>query len=88
MAKNEDTQFRAQAQSQDLTERLSIARDAAMQASTLVGQLVRLASHPGDNECARIQAILPRLVTLTRVGMMAGHPDVTLDQLRGWSAGE
>jgi hypothetical protein len=35
MAKNEDTQFRAQAQSQDLTERLSIARDAAMQGRRL-----------------------------------------------------
>jgi hypothetical protein len=59
MAKNEDTQFRARAQSQT-DERLSIARDAAMQASTLVRN--SSGGQPSRRQRVRaIQAILPHL---------------------------
>ncbi|MGJ7508888.1 hypothetical protein [Variovorax sp. GT1P44] len=74
-----------EAQPQDLAERLRIASDAARLASTLVGELVSMADQPADIECERVREILLRLVVLTRLGSMANHPDVTLDQLKQWA---
>ncbi|MDM0078691.1 hypothetical protein QTH90_30085 [Variovorax sp. J2P1-59] len=82
MTKNEDTRARVEAQSQVLAERLSIAAGAAADATKLVVELRRLINQPGDNEREAIQEILPRLLALTRLSMMAGHPDATLEHLK------
>jgi len=82
MTKNEDTRARVEAPPQDLAERLSIAAGAAADATKLVVELRRLTNQPGDNEREAIQEILSRLMDLTRLSMMAGHPDATLEHLK------
>jgi len=44
--------------------------------------LRRLTNQPGDNRVEAIQEILSRLIDLTRLSMMAGHPDLALEHLK------
>lgn len=82
MTNREDSWARVEEPAQDLAERLNIAAGAAADATLLIVELRRLTKQLGDCDREAIEEILSRLMDLTRLSMMAGHPDVTLEGLK------